>query len=317
MVRVKLFINIFRNTIQSILILLFMAFILSIIGTMIAGKEGLLTIVIIGVFLLIVSPKVSPALILRMYRARAMPAYEAKELYRILTGLSKNAHLNYLPILYYIPSKVMNAFSIGSKKNAVIALTDGLLRNLYWNEITGVIAHEISHIKSNDLWIMGLADSLSRITNALSLFGQIMIIFYLPALLFTEINISILTIGVLFFSPVLSVVLQLALSRTREFEADINAVKLTGDPDGLVSALQKIERSPLRIWDMIFMPGRKVPDPSIIRTHPHTEKRIKRLMGLSDKESTIDSPKRLGSLLPDHYDVVTREPSWRIFGLWH
>lgn len=313
----KIAVHIIKNTIQSIFLLSLMLLILTIVGFLIAGKDGLIIALFVGAFMLIISPKVSPMIILRMYKARKLSQKDAGEIHKILNQLTEGAKLNFVPELYYVPSRMMNAFSIGNRSKAVIALTDGLLRNLNWREITGVLAHEVSHIKSNDLWIMNLADSISRLTRFFSLVGQLIFIFYLPFIIFLKTDVSFITILLLIFSPTLSIMLQLALSRTREFEADINAVKITADPDGLASALQKIERKSLRIWDIIFLPGRNVPAPSMLRTHPHTEKRIQRLIDISKDKTRMSYPEKKLQILPDNYHTITRKPSWKIFGLWH
>src|SRR5690606_36483706 len=85
---------------------------------------------------------------------------------------------------------------------------------------------------------------------------------------------------VLMAAPTLGGLLQMALSRTREFDADLGAVMLTGDPDGLASALHRLERHQGRLWEGLMLPGGRVPNPSVLRTHPATEQRIQRLMAL-------------------------------------
>ncbi|MBN0161817.1 M48 family metalloprotease, partial [Pseudomonas aeruginosa] len=87
------------------------------------------------------------------------------------------------PVPHYVPSAVVNAFATGSKQHASIALTDGLLRSLSPRELAGVLAHEVAHIANEDLRVMGLADSVSRLTSLLAMVGQIAIVFSLPALL--------------------------------------------------------------------------------------------------------------------------------------
>jgi len=126
----------------------------------------------------------------------------------------------------------------------------------------------------------------------------------------------------LIFAPNLSALAQLALSRTREYDADLNGVRLTGDPEGLARALAKIDRMQGGGLEQIFLPGRRVPEPSIWRTHPQTEERIARLMalkpqlpggmgyGLSMSMRKAD----LGSVLGR---PISRPPGWHINGLWH
>ncbi|RMG33662.1 MAG: peptidase M48, partial [Gammaproteobacteria bacterium] len=123
----------------------------------------------------------------------------------------------------------------------------------------------------------------------------------------------------LIFAPTLSALAQLALSRTREFDADLNAARLTGDPDGLASALAKIEQLQGNWMERIFLPGRRVPEPSLLRTHPETSERIRRLMELKAE---------MGGGRPQYVDrgpvhleglggPVERPPRWHVSGLWH
>lgn len=147
--------------------------------------------------------------------------------------LAARAGLPAVPVPHYVPSGVVNAFATGSKHHAAIALTDGLLRSLTPRELTGVLGHEIAHIANEDLRVMGLADSISRLTHLLALLGQLAIVLSLPALLLgvTEVNWPALLL--LAVAPQLALLAQLGLSRVREFDADRLAAELTGDPHGL------------------------------------------------------------------------------------
>ena len=110
-----------------------------------------------------------------------------------------------------------------------------------------------------------------------------MLMLYFPVMLLGGFQVPLWPVLVIFFAPYVSMMLQLALSRTREYDADLNAARLTGDPRGLAHALGKLEHYPLRILDL-FMPGGKVPSPSILRSHPHTQKRIVRLLALAEND---------------------------------
>ncbi len=154
---------------------------------------------------------------------------------------------------------MLNAFAVGTRKHAAIAVTDGLVRQLDMRELVGVVAHEISHVRNNDLWVMGLADMFSRTTSILSLIGQFLLFLNLPLILLSQVTVNWFAIFLLIFAPNLSALAQLALARTREFDADLNAARLTGDPDGLASALVKIERAQGGWLERIFMPNRRVP----------------------------------------------------------
>lgn len=101
---------------------------------------------------------------MRLYRVRALHPQQAHEMWALLRELPARAGLPATPVPHYVPSAVVNAFATGSKQEASIALTDGLLRSLSPRELAGVFAHEVAHIANEDLRVMGLADSVSRLT---------------------------------------------------------------------------------------------------------------------------------------------------------
>ena len=173
-------------------------------------------------------------------------------------------------------------------------------------ELTGVLGHEIAHIANEDLRVMGLADSISRLTHLLALLGQIMLLFSLPALLWGTVAIQWPALLLLAVSPQLAL---LGLSRVHEFDADRLTAELTGDPQGLALALAKIEReSRARL-----LPGWGNPEPSWLRTHPATTERIQRLRELAD--SMAPQPLHSSPFLPD-ITLAPRPPRWRASGVW-
>jgi heat shock protein HtpX len=315
------------NLLQSVLLLGGMALLLMLLGWLIAGVVGV-GVAAVGVVLLLSSQRVSPQLILRMYRARPLSAYEAPELVQIVHTLAQRAELPAMPRLYYIPSAIMNAFSVGQQGNAAIGVTDALLRRLTRRELVGVLAHEMSHIHHNDTWVMSLADIVSRLTSLLSLSGQFLLIISLPMLLLGNYRPPWLLYALLIFAPTLSTLLQLALSRTREFDADLEAIKLTGDPRGLASALAKLERYQRGMLERMRLPGHRIPAPSLLRTHPATEARIQRLLTLPDEPAPQDTqdttvphavplrPPAEDSPLALQMPQLIGGPRWRLTGLW-
>ena len=136
---------------------------------------------------LLLEPVAASALSLRLYRVRALHPQEAHKMWALLrelparAGLHARAGLPATPVPHYVPSAVVNAFATGSKQEASIALTDGLLRSLSPRELAGVLVHEVAHIANENLRVMGLADSDSRLTSLLALMGQIAILLSLPA----------------------------------------------------------------------------------------------------------------------------------------
>lgn len=257
---------------------------------------------------------------MRMYGARPLNQEEAPVLWRALSELTARAGLASRPSLFYVPSRMLNAFAVGSRKRSAIAVTDSLLRQLEMRELLGVLAHEVSHIRNNDLWVMGLADLFSRATSLLSLLGQFLLLLNLPLILFSQITVNWLAILLLIFAPHMSALAQLALSRTREYDADLNAVRLTGDPEGLAHALAKIERVQGGWLERIILPGRRLPEPSLLRTHPATEERISRLMSLKPQFNNRSYPQLQIVRVPTDNALfsarIRRAPRWHLNGLW-
>jgi heat shock protein HtpX len=216
----------------------------------------------------------------------------------------------------------MNAFTVGNRADSAIALTDGLLRRLTMREITAVLAHEVSHVANNDMWVMGLADLVSRITSTLSLFGQMLVLINLPLLMLGGVTLPWLPLLLLVAAPTISALLQLALSRAREYDADLDGAQLTGDPAGLASALQKLERYQGGLLERVLLPGRRIPDPSLLRTHPHTEERVRRLLALAGQgPPTLPPPMQIPADMNEDARGRTehslRRPRWHWTGLWY
>ncbi len=308
------------NRLQTLSLLLFLAGYLALLGWILWGSDGIFMLMVFGVLLVMFSPSASPQLVMRLYRARPISKNEAPQIYQALNELSRRAGLSYLPAPYYLPTNVINAFAVGTRDKSAIAITDGLIRTLDWREMVGVLAHEVSHIRNNDIRVMGLADIASRFTSALSTIGQILLLLNLPLILFSQHYINWWAVLVLLFAPQISALAQLGLSRVREYDADLNAAILTGDPEGLARALVKLERSQNSLWRRVFMPGYRIPEPSLLRTHPPTEERVKRLLELKEdiRPSVLTQPQRN---LSDEWGLRSghriRKPRWHVTGLWH
>jgi heat shock protein HtpX len=268
------------NALQSILLVATLALLLGLLAWILGGPSLSVGALAAVAFLYVVNPAASPRLVMSLYRGSWLSPAEAPELYQIVAELTRRAGLARVPRLFYIPSRVMNAFATGGREDAVLAVSDALLRGLDLRELTGVLAHELSHIANGDIRVMAFADTVSRIASLLSLAGQIMLILSLPLMLIGGFEIPWLGVLILLFAPTLSALVQLALSRNREYDADLGAAELTGDPAGLASALQKLERYQGRLWERVLLPDWRVPDPSLLRSHPETAARIARLMDL-------------------------------------
>jgi heat shock protein HtpX len=307
------------NLLASALLVLGMGLLLLLLGYLMWGSIGAIYVVALGLLLVLLGPRMSPAMVLRMYGARPLHPAELHELHGIVEILAERARLPRAPRLYYVPTRILNAFSVGRPQESAIGITDGLLRRLSLRELAGVLAHEVSHIRHNDVWVMGLADTISRITSALSTLGQLLLLFSLPMALAGMVEVAWLPILLLLAAPTLSGLMQLALSRTRELDADLGAVQLTGDPIGLAAALEKLERQERNLWAWLF-PGRGNPEPSVLRTHPNTRERVARLLELAGRqppEPSADLAHPHGLELPSAWPRVTRPPRWHVSGLWH
>lgn len=273
---------------QSQALVLSMAALLGGIGWLIGGPMLALLAVSATIFLYFTNPLFSPALILKALRARRLDPREAPRLYGMIRNLAERAGLASTPYLYLHHSSPMNAFTIGEDRNAVIAVSGSLLQNLNHREVEAVLAHEISHIRNNDTRVMGFAALVGRLTSLLSLFGQALLFLNLPLLLFGGHTISWFFILMLVFAPTVSTLMQLTLSRTREYQADLGAAELTGDPDGLASALMKIDQAQQSFINRALWPLKPWQAQSELwRTHPPTRKRVNRLLGLQKNEDIL------------------------------
>jgi heat shock protein HtpX len=237
--------------------------------------------VVAGVVLLSAGARMPPGWVLRMHRARPIHPREAPDLHRLVRRLAERSDLSAPPALFLVPSPVMNAFAVGNAKRSAIGLTEGLLRRLDRRELAGVLAHEISHVAHRDLWVMGLADMITRMTHTLSLAGQLMLFLALPLVLLGEYRVPWIALLLLIAAPTASALLQLALSRTRELDADLAAAELTGDPRGLASALARLEYQDGGWLRRLLLPMRRPATSPLLRSHPATAERIERLRSLA------------------------------------
>lgn len=307
-----------KNFIHTLTLFLCMGAILSLLGFILAGVEGILWAVFLGILILVISPNIPPSFIFSLYGGRLLSANDAPGLYQITQELSARAELSIQPELYYLPSRIMNAFSVGTSANPAIGLSDALLNSLTMREIIAVLAHEISHIQHNDVRVMTYADVISRITSALSLTGYLLFFLNLPLFFMGLVTMSWFALGVLIAAPPLMSFLQLSLSRMRELDADRQAVLLTGDPEGLAMALDKLEAYETSLLDMIFGRGRNASTPSVLRTHPDTQERIERLLRFkktSEQDLKYSHHDRFE--IPVHYQKTVRKPRWHLGGFWY
>ncbi|MHB1075812.1 zinc metalloprotease HtpX [Thiobacillus sp.] len=300
------------NRLQTLLLIVALLAIGGLAGFILFGDIGLWMALAATLLTLLVEPLAATRFTLALYRARPIEPAAAPQLWRALETLARRAGLPVVPVPHYVASPVVNAFAVGSRRQSAIALTDGLLARLTPRELTAVLAHEVAHIAHGDLRVMNLADYVSRLTGVFALVGQVLILLYLPGWLFGGAELPWLGLLILAFSPHLALLAQLGLSRVREFDADLAAARLTGDPRALASALSKIEQVS-RGWRAWLLPGWGNPEPSWLRTHPATEERIRRLLALDLPAQTDSSP--LPAFTPAAANV-RRVPRWYPGGIW-
>ena len=308
-----------RNLNQSLLLLSAMGLMLSAATYLIWGWAGVAATLITLLAISLFGRHVPPEAVMKLYRAERIAPDRDNQLNALLNVLTYRAGLRNRPDLYIIPSLTINAFAAGRKDHAAIALTEGLLRRLSMREIAGVIGHELSHIRNDDLRVLGLADIVTRFVQLLSYLALALALVNLLAAFEGHTFVSWWGVALLYLAPLASSLLQLGLSRAREFDADLDAAALTGDPLGLAAALRKLETHTGHFWEdlMLPVPARRVPQPSLLRTHPTNQDRINRLNRLGNRpelEPLIIAEQPMISLVG--FGPIEMRPRFRWPGLW-
>lgn len=276
--------NIFRLISLYVLTTIFIL----LIGSYTGGREGILIAFFILLLLNISNYLFSDRIILRIYRAQEACRDEASYLYEIVSELSETAGLP-MPKIYIMPLKAPNAFATGrNPKHAVLAVTQGLLDILDKDELTGVLAHELSHVKNRDILIGSVAAAMALVIMLFADMIRIVSIFSgSGASDYDEVGDSILGLIVMaILAPVAALLIQMAVFQTREYQADDTGAGLAGNSEGLANALEKIGLQ-LKENPMYTRPStahmfivNSLSDKFLMRlfsTHPPLEKRIARL----------------------------------------
>jgi heat shock protein HtpX len=285
-----------RNALQSLVLVGGIGLLTGFCAWLLWGTGGLVLTAIVIALLYVFAPRVPPEVVMRMYRASKLDPRSGAQIIGIVTELSRRAGLPAVPDVYIIPSRTLNAFATGRPEKTVVGITEALLRTLTPRELAGVLAHEISHVRNNDLSVLGLADVMTRFTQMLSYLALILAFFNLPRILAGQGDLSLTALILLYLAPTVGSLLQLGLSRTREYDADLEGAFLTGDPRALASALEKLERYQGRAWEDLVFPvpgGRRIPQPSLLRSHPTTQERIARLLALEGRQ--LPDPIQVGA----------------------
>ena len=260
---------------QNILPLAAMACILAICGWIVGDLFGLVA-VLTGVFaLILVGPKVTPELAMKISHAIPLDPWQAPAPYHDVEQIARLYGLQSVPRLYLVKNEVPVIFSSGNRNESAIAVSSGALSILSERELRAVLAHELAHVAADDIGLMRVANILGRITSFVATFGLLAILF--GGLVLPEGALSVEIVWFLALAPTSASLLQLALSRKREYAADAAAANVSGDPEALAEALQKIERATRFTMMRMFGQAGAIELPTLLRTHPSTEDRIKRL----------------------------------------
>jgi len=271
------------NQVKTVLLLGLMSGLVLAVGFFFGGKTGLIFALVLSVLMNFGMFFWSHKLVLAMYHARPALKSEYPHIHRLVEEISRKVGLP-KPALYIIPTETPNAFATGpSPKKAVVACTDGILKLLDDNELKGVLAHEMSHIKNRDMLVSTIAATMAAVISTVARIAM-----------FSGVSgdrdrgvhpLALLLLVIV--TPIAALLIQLAISRSREYLADESAARTVRDSRGLASALSKLESgckaNPLRMGNpttsslFIVNPFTAKGLVSLFSTHPSTELRIARL----------------------------------------
>lgn len=279
------------NTLKSLILLAVLSAILMFIGGAVGGRSGLFIAFGIALVMNFVSYWWSDKIVLKLYQAKEVTAQDAPELYSDVQDLAQRAGLP-MPKVYITPQEQPNAFATGrDPQHGAVAVTAGIMRLLTREELRGVLAHELAHIKNRDILISSIAATIATAITYLAYMAQFAAIFGGGGGGRDERGgnpLGLLVMAIV--APLAATVIRLAISRTREYGADKGGAEISGNPISLANALRKLgaytERIPLRVSDQVAdstshmfiaspLSGKAMA--SLFSTHPPMEERIRRL----------------------------------------
>jgi heat shock protein HtpX len=277
------------NALKTTLLLGLMTGLFIAIGGLLGGRSGMVLAFGVALVMNFVSYWFSDKIVLRMYGAQPIGEAEAPMVYRTVRNLATKAGMP-MPKLYLIPSATPNAFATGrSPQHAAVAVTEGILRIMNEQELEGVLAHELSHVLNRDILISTIAATIAGAIGMLANMAQWNL--FLGGSRDDEGRGTnpIALIATMIFAPLAAMLIQMAVSRSREYEADASGARLTRRPLGLASALAKLHQanqispmnaSPATSHLFIVNPlsGRRFS--TLFATHPPVEERIARLQAM-------------------------------------
>ena len=259
------------------------------IGAFIGGRSGMMIALAVAVGMNFFSYWFSDKLVLKMYNAQEVDETSAPQFYRMVQDLAQRAQLP-MPRVYLIQEDAPNAFATGrNPQNAAVAATTGILRVLSERELRGVMAHELAHVKHRDILISTVSATMAGAISMLANFAM----FFGGRDSEGRSHNPIVGLLVMILAPLAASLIQMAISRAREFEADRGGAEISGDPQALASALQKIhraaqglpmeaaERHPETAQMMIMNPLSAGGLRGLFSTHPSTEERVARLLAMA------------------------------------
>jgi heat shock protein HtpX len=278
------------NSLKTVLLLGLLSALLLVGGEAAGGRNGLYVGFLVALAMNFASYFFSDKIALSMYSAQPVSEHENPEIYRrigpLVRSLTMRMHLP-MPRLWAIPEDSPNAFATGrNPAHASVAVTSGLLSIMDDRELEGVLAHELGHVKNRDILISSIAATMAA---AITMVAR-MAMFFGGGRRDDDDGDSV--VGMLFMmivAPIAALLIQMAISRTREFSADATAAEYSGGPFGLVSALQKLESwskripmdaSPATAHMFIIKPFTGSALSRLFSTHPSTEQRVERLMAI-------------------------------------
>ena len=282
------------NVLKTMVLMVTLTLLLVAVGGLLGGRSGMTLALIIAFGMNFVSYWFSDKIVLRMYRARAVSEAEEPALYEIVRRLAHKAGLP-MPKVYVINEDQPNAFATGrNPEHAAVAVTNGIMRILSREELEGVIAHELSHVKHRDILISTLAAAIAGAISYLAQMAQWAMIFGGGRRDDDEGSSPIAAIVVMIVGAIAAMLVQMAISRSREYGADESGARLSGNPLYLASALRKLQTASQRI-PMAANPATShmfIVNPlsgggitKLFSTHPPIEERIERLESMSLRRS--------------------------------
>jgi len=260
------------------------------LGGAFAGHTGMTVMLIIALGMNFFSYWFSDRMVLSMYNAQEVDRQGAPDLYGLVENLAGRAGLP-MPRVYIINEDAPNAFATGrNPSNAAVAVTTGLMRALDYNEISGVLGHELAHVKHRDILISTIAATMATVISYAASIAQWAAIFGAGRSSDDDRGGIIGLIATAIIAPIAAALIQMAISRSREYSADEGGAEICGNPNYLASALEKIEyyavhgaqlpeATPATAHMCIINPltGRDISFKSLFSTHPDTQERIARL----------------------------------------